>query len=279
MIIVKLSGGLGNQMFQYVFGQYLGEKFNAKVEYNIDFYANQDPRLDFRNYELYKFDIDVPISTNQFVKAYNRKNKLGKILLLISSFFSYKNDTFLVIREPESLLMTVLSYLFSNKYYVGYWQNVKFFLYLENKILEWFVLKEQYLDNNLDQLVDNKSFVSIGVRRGDYTTLGVSCDLYYYQMAIKLVAKKVKNPNFLIFSDDIEWCKSNLKLDGFSHTYVLANTFNPFVDLKLMSMCHHNIISNSTFGWWAAYLNRNKEKIIISPKEWRLSAQISCTKL
>ena len=90
MIVVKLSGGLGNQMFQYVFGQYLVEKFNSKVEYDIDFYGDQDPKLDFRNYELYKFDIDIPITKNQFIKAYNRKSKLGKVLLLVASLFSYK---------------------------------------------------------------------------------------------------------------------------------------------------------------------------------------------
>jgi hypothetical protein len=279
MIVVKLSGGLGNQMFQYVFGQYISKKYNSKVEYNIDFYDDQDGGLDIRSYELNKFNIDVPIAKNSFPSIYNKKNKLGKISLLISNFLFNTKDRFFVIVESRYKLLGFFSLLFSNRYFVGYWQDKYFLESFDKEIPKWFILKPQYSEQKEENLANNKNSVSIGVRRGDYVELNATCDIDYYRRAIRFISQKVEQPFFLIFSDDIVWCKENLDLNSYCHKYIDTNIDVPFADMELMSKCKHNIISNSTFGWWGAYLNRNKNKIVISPKGWGLSTQIDCVEL
>jgi len=279
MIVVKLSGGLGNQMFQYVFGQYISKKYNSKVEYNIDFYDNQDGRLDFRNYELDKFNIDVPIAKNSSLNSYNRKSKLKKISFLISNFLFNTEDRFFVILESRYKLLSFFSLLFSNRYFVGYWQDKYFLESFEKQIPNWFMLKPQYSERKEECLEHNKNSISIGVRRGDYVELNATCDIDYYRKAIRFISEKVEQPFFLIFSDDIAWCKENFDLNNYFHRYIDTNIDIPFADMERMSQCEHNIISNSTYGWWGAYLNRNKNKIIISPKGWGLSKQINCIEL
>ena len=161
MIVVKLSGGLGNQMFQYVFGQYLSKKYNSKVEYNIDFYDNQDDRLDFRNYELDKFNIDVPISKNPFINSYNQKSKFKKISFLIYNFVFNTEDSFFVILESRYKLFSFFSLLFKNRYFVGYWQNKYFLESFEKQIPNWFMLKPQYLERKEERLEHIKNSISI----------------------------------------------------------------------------------------------------------------------
>jgi hypothetical protein len=279
MIVVKLSGGLGNQMFQYVFGQYISKKYNSKVEYNIDFYDDQDDRLDFRNYELNKFNMDIPIAKNSSLSIYNRKTKLEKIFFLISNFLFNTKDSFFVIVESRYKLLSFFSLLFANKYFVGYWQDKYFLESFDKEISKWFTLKHQYPEKKVQNLAHNKNSVSIGVRRGDYVDLNATCDIDYYRRAIKFISQNVEQPFFLIFSDDIVWCKENLDLKSYCHKYIEPNIDVPFADMELISKCKHNIISNSTYGWWGAYLNKNKNKIILSPKGWGLSKQIDCVEL
>ena len=116
------------------------------------------------------------------------------------------------------------------------------------------------------------------MRRGDYvtyrsvlTTLGL-VGVPYYDRAIEYMAQHVKDPHFFIFSNDIAWCKENIK-PGFPVTYLGDDTAGPKASfhLQLMSHCKHNIIPNSTFSWWGAWLNRNSQKIVIAPKEWRIA--------
>ncbi len=279
MIVVKLAGGLGNQMFQYVFGQYISKTYNSKVEYNIDFYDNQDGELDVRNYELNKFKIDVPIAINSFLSSYNKKTKLKKILFLISNFLFNRKDSFFIITEPKYKLLSFFSLLFRNRYFVGYWQDKYFLEFFDKEIPKWFRLKHQYSERKEESLAQNKNSVSLGVRRGDYVKLNATCDIDYYRRAIRFISQKVEQPFFLIFSDDIAWCKENLDLSNYCHRYIDANIDVPFANMELMSKCKHNIISNSTYDWWGAYLNRNKNKIIISPKGWGLAKHIDCIEL
>jgi len=281
MIVINVSGGLGNQMFQYVFGQYISKKYNSKVEYNIDFYDSQDQDgiLDVRNYELNKFNIDVPISKSLFLKTYNRKTKLKKLTFLMSTLILNLSDFYFIVFESRYKLLSFFSLLSINKYFVGSWQDKCFLEAFDKELPEWFSLKPQYSKRKKENLMDNKNSVSIGVRRGDYVKLNATCDIDYYIRAIRFISQKVESPFFLIFSDDIAWCKENLDLKDYSHKFIDSNVYIPFENMELMSECKHNIISNSTYDWWGAYLNRNKNQIIISPKGWRLSKHIDCVEL
>lgn len=115
--------------------------------------------------------------------------------------------------------------------------------------------------------------VSLHIRRGDYITSKITnkfhgtCCLGYYKKAMKLINKKVKNPKYFVFSDDIYWVKKNLEIKN--AFYVDDNVGDKsYIDMQLMSMCKHNIIANSSFSWWAAWLNNNPNKIVIAPKKW-----------
>ncbi len=269
MKIVKLSGGLGNQMFQFVYGQYLSKKYNEKIYYDIEFFkdGNKNKKLDKRNMELLKFDLEINIVDNKKYPFLKYNSRIKKIIYLFKGLLSLNRNTFNIISESKNTTINkFLSFFFKNTFYIGYWQKYKYicdtkFKLKDNQILLNTEMKKKILYSNA---------VCIGIRRGDYVKLGlIICDLEYYKKAINIINKSVVNPIFFIFSDDIEWCKQNIKfLD--KHYFVKANKETPYENIELMSLCKHNIISNSTYEWWGAYLNNNKEKIVICPKNWKL---------
>ena len=272
MFVVKVSGGLGNQMYQYVFGQYLSKKFNIEVKYEISFYENQPENLDIRSYELNKFNLDAPIIKNDFFDQIKDLSRPKKIIFFLSKFFFNFKQSFFIILEANYMYLRWLPRFIKNRYFIGYWQNEFFFQGIEDSIADWFVLKDEFeaKKENLDTLlkINNSNSISIGVRRGDYVKLSVASDISYYNQAISIICSKVTNPVFFIFSDDIDWCKENLTIN-YSHFFVRSSQFLPFEDMELISKCQHNIISNSSYGWWGAYLNNNQDKIVISPKNSR----------
>lgn len=152
-----------------------------------------------------------------------------------------------------------------NFIYSGYFQSEKYFAH--NRSL---ILQNLNVDTIYNKIVTKYKdilsgiTVSIHVRRGDYVVLSDKhpvMSLEYYKKAIQYIGKYDR---LIVFSDDIEWCKTNLK---FSHAKYIENEPD-YIDMVLMSKCTHNIIANSTFSWWAAWLNKNKDKIVIAPKEW-----------
>lgn len=124
----------------------------------------------------------------------------------------------------------------------------------------------------LAKLITAKESVSLHIRRGDYLTAENSifqniCTPTYYKNAVSYMNSNVVNPYYFIFSNDIEWCKNNLNLDNI--TFVDWNIgVNSYKDMQLMSLCKHNIIANSSFSWWGAWLNNNPNKVVCVPKRW-----------
>jgi hypothetical protein len=130
------------------------------------------------------------------------------------------------------------------------------------------------LNAELKEEIGNTNAVSLHVRRGDYVHNSTNaatyevCSLDYYRASIRHMAERIQQPKFFIFSDDIAWVKNNLKID-FPHHYVDCNHGEEsYNDMRLMSLCQHHIIANSSFSWWGAWLNPNREKIVIAPKNW-----------
>ena len=156
----------------------------------------------------------------------------------------------------------------NNSELVGYFQSYKYFVDIQQIICDLFSI-----DNNTNKYITEKykkifddTTVSIHVRRSDFCTIGVAVDVSYYQKAIKYVKSHTGESNikFIVFSDDIEWCK---KYFSGSEYYFMENE-DDYVDLYTMSLCDHNIIANSTFSWWGAFLNKNNNKIVLYPKDW-----------
>jgi hypothetical protein len=154
----------------------------------------------------------------------------------------------------------------------GYWQNELYFKDLRSVLLQELTPAVPLNRVETDYLLQMRfpGSVSIHVRRGDYLNIkniGV-LDVDYYKNAINYIVDRVKDPRFFIFSDDMNWCKVNFNF--LKQPIYVSETRNEIVDLQLMSSCNHNIIANSSFSWWGAWLNQNPNKIVVAPKGWRL---------
>jgi hypothetical protein len=174
-----------------------------------------------------------------------------------------------------------------NIYLNGYWQSEKYFEAIRSNLLSEFSLKNSLLDKlesneslrKIKALINTTNSVSVHFRRGDYVSDSVTsqfhgtCSMSYYQNAIKRIVAEIPNPHFFLFTDDPEWVKSQKIIEGFPST--LAVTSNMHLDMYLMSQCQHNIIANSSFSWWGAWLNRNPEKLVIAPKRWYAKVELN----
>jgi hypothetical protein len=266
MIAVNIYGGLGNQMFQYAFGKSLAI---AKDE---DLFIDSSPfdNYKLRNFQLNKFNVHYKQSAFNKTSIYHINNKykshmlklLNKHLKLFCGIFFEKKDWVFdrSVFQSKSFM------------YVGYWQSYKYFEKIREVILSEFTLKEGLGQVNLEILnrIKTSNSVSLHIRRGDYvmSKKSIACPIEYYKKAIDIIHRTIENPKFFIFSDDLKWVKSNSNLKLFDCEYIDVNHDNPERDLELMKACQNNIIANSTFSWWGAWLNQNKDKKVIAPKIW-----------
>lgn len=270
MIIVKLIGGLGNQMFQYALGRHLAKKNKAELKLDISGFETYKKH----KYSLNHFNIIENIATAQEVrryKKYDTQTKIGKVFNLIEYLKPLKLRAY--IKEPYfyGYFPEVLN-LKDNIYLDGFWQSEKYFSAIEKIIRREFTIKEAP-DAGLLRAITASNSVSLHVRRTDYVTnprvlnTYYSCSVDYYDRAINKIKQAINQPHFFIFSDDIDWAKNNLKLDA-PTTFVEHGAEKNYQDLILMSKCRHNIIANSSFSWWGGWLNKNPEKIVITPEKW-----------
>lgn len=276
MIIVKLAGGLGNQLFQYAFARSVSSRLKT------DFRLDNNPLntyYKFHKYSLHHFNIKEQFAKDSdffyfvwFVKQNKLFNIFYKYLRLRSKLmpFYYPQQTFHL--DPS---------VFSKNgtYFDGGWVTEKYFKNIETELREELTLKKPLSDYSQDILKKIKSSqsVSIHVRRADYVTsstfpgtalLHGTCSMDYYKSAVDYITKREQNPHFFIFSDDYEWSVENFKFLNYPVTCVKNDAEKNYEDLILMSKCKHNIIANSTFSWWGAWLNSNKDKTVIAPKKW-----------
>jgi hypothetical protein len=272
-MIVKLKGRLGNQMFQYAFAKALSLKYDKPVfldssTFNTPVYDLNSFVSPTKEYRLDIFEITLNLAGSESViKVYkNRlsnsifnkiKRKVSNYVPLFNFYLEEKRFEF----QEDKLKLYV--------YYDGYWQSELFFNQFKKVILNDFTFKNRYLleENYFFNKVQTSNSVAIHVRRGDYLKypmFELLSESYYYS-AIELLQSKVSNPVYFIFSDDINWVKENM-FKNLKVNFVKTNS--DAQDLFLMSSCKHNVIANSTFSWWGAYLNKNPSKIVISPLLW-----------
>jgi len=161
-------------------------------------------------------------------------------------------------------------------YIKGYWNSEKFFAPYKNQIIKDFTFPELDEQHNIviSDIIANENSVSLHVRRGDFVNnsmCGNICSENYYHNAIKYIQENIESPSFYIFSNDIDWCRNNLSryFKDSPVTYVTENVADKsYRDMQLMSLCKHNIVANSGFSWWGAYLNLNPNKIVLAPNRW-----------
>ncbi|AMR31835.1 hypothetical protein A0256_10580 [Mucilaginibacter sp. PAMC 26640] len=274
MIIVKLQGGLGNQMFQYAFGLSVSQRQKAKLYLDNSFFTGQQPGTDIalRQFDLNVFAGDFAFTDPTTVKTFTNPGKLQKTLnnLKIGRKRTYTEAS---LRVNEDALM-----IHAPAYFDGYWQSEVYFKDLEYKIRKAYSFNKQLNQASqklADELMLKTNAVSIHVRRGDYISsertnqIHGTCSTSYYLNAIELVREKIADPEFYLFTDDPAWVKDTLMPVLADATLVIHNRAeDSWQDMALMSKCSHHIIANSSFSWWGAWLNPNKDKIVVAPKYW-----------
>lgn len=271
MIVVKLVGGLGNQMFEYAAAKGLAAKLGVETKIDKGWFNQIPTNATPRHYELNSFKLKQDfIGLEPFFAGASLASR-GKALvasafgrkvlkLYRESHYHYSPD---LLRQPD------------NTYLDGYFQSEKYFAHIREDLLADFSWAKPAVGKNkklLEVINKDVNSVSIHVRRGDYVSNENATEFHglrgidYYQAATKTIEKSVKKPNYYVFSDEPDWCKENLK---FKHntTYIDWNT-DGAEDMRLMKSCRHNVLANSSFSWWSAWLNANEDKIVVAPKQW-----------
>ena len=261
MIITKLFGGLGNQLFQYAIGRALAEKNQDNLHIDNIWYNHSDQR----QYELNSFPIRATPIDDQALDILFKDTRFIRRLLRLTQWK--------IIREKTLQFDPSILDLHGNLYLDGYWDNSKYFETIRHTLLRELVPKNHSIlhKTRFASKILNSNSVSLHVRRGDYVNdqktrshHGI-LPIDFYKNAVKFINSKIPNPEYYIFSDDPQWVKNNL--DFIQHKYVISNNL-AVSDLYYMTICRHHIIANSTFSWWGSWLSNYKNQITISPKIW-----------
>lgn len=255
MLIVKLQGGLGNQLFQYAFGRRLAARRGEELSLNIASLTNNPLG---RAYALANFNIKAAVI-----------NQADSLIAKLAGLITKKIfRQFNIGYKPRLLESKVVVF-------EGFFQSYKYLEPIRAELLEELSLAEDFDVKYRGLISEMATTVSVAVhiRRGDYVNdaktkrIHFICDLDYYKQALALIKTKIKAPIFYIFSDDIAWVKKNFLVNE-KIVFVSGPETKDYEELILMSRCHHNIIANSSFSFWSAWLNQNQDKIVIAPKKW-----------
>ncbi|MFN4144606.1 MAG: alpha-1,2-fucosyltransferase [Runella sp.] len=252
MIIVKLRGGLGNQLFQYA----LGRRLSLEYQTNLLLDTSALGRFSWWTYRVYSLD------------AFSMKAEMISKAILQKSKWAYFKESHFHF-DPQVLTLRPPIYL------DGYWQSERYFEPISNLLRQDLTLRKPLSDMGLQMehhIKTQSQSVAIHLRRGDYTRFSLAnrflkpCPLEYYEKAVCFLATQMTSEaTFFVFSDDIPWAKKYFK--WLKQVYFVEG-LTAIEDLWLLSLCNHQIISNSTFGWWGAWLNPNPYKTVIAPQKW-----------
>lgn len=263
MIHIILSDGWGNILFQYAVGRHLAIKNNTTVRFNIENYAGRHHLFDRQIIRQLRLFNIKPINYTANI-PYRILRHLGV------AGSSYQRR---VYYEREHGFSPEVLELKDDICLKGYFQSDKYFKDIEHIIRRDLSFRKDFLDPEgriYKKQITNTNSVSLHVRRGDYLKLPLFnvCSPKYYDNAAAYMREKLVSPRFFVFSDDIKWCSENLSIPDCRFVDIKAAKTNALIDFQLMRLCKHHIISNSTFSWWAAWLNDHNEKIVVTPNRW-----------
>lgn len=271
MIIVKIIGGLGNQMFQYAFGKFIEKKYHQELLYDLNdftFYKTNPFLLD-------KLIVNIPkVSSkdlSEYLSSYNS-----------SLFGLFKSKKWKIFTENNFHGQDIPISKYSGFYFDGYWQKEIYLSDIREDLLKEFLIKEELNNSNKEMLAQIKrdNSISLHVRRGDFVTdkktllIHGVCSVEYYNKAVSYLEDKLKDPVFYVFSNDYNWAKDNIKFKSKVVYVDINDSKQGYLDMNLMKHCKNNIVANSSFSWWGAWLNENPNKIVISPKKWYASSRM-----
>lgn len=281
MIIARLMGGLGNQMFQYALGRRLALQHGTELKVDLDWLLRESRITSDttpHDYNLPHFRIAATAATAAEiaplrlppVRGWRRRLRRARLALTPARRWTHAQERSLAF-QPRVLRTGPHVYL------EGYWQSPRYFEAVADRIRADFALAAPPDPRNAALLADiaRGNAVAVHVRRGDYLSSpgaarvhGV-CGLDYYAAALALIAARVPEPRFFLFSDDPDWARANLRVPG-PATTVSHNGAQPWEDIRLMRACRHFVIANSSFSWWGAWLAAPAGKIVVAPQRWAL---------
>ena len=272
MIVTRLMGGLGNQMFEYASGLGLAERRGTNLKIDTNWYATDGKKAEANwVYELHNLALDTPIIDPAELPDLNPsrwQQRLSRVL---------PQNGLKILNEGDLTFHQKAYDAPDNTFLIGYWQCERYFTNAEATLRRDFAFRHPATGKNATMLkeIQGEMAISVHVRRGDYVTgptaskVHGGTSLEYYADAIKAISAKIKDPRFYVFSDEPEWCKENLKFGSHPVTYVEGNSIDKgYEDMRLMSACKHHIVANSSFSWWGAWLNPDPNKLVYAPKVW-----------
>lgn len=281
MIIVRMKGRLGNQMFAYATSYALSRKYNEKLavfKYEHDMVPSKRKNFSIRELKIScnRFYFGIPLSVYYTTTKHGISTRLNKYMKKnIEDNYKYYYKHIEAIYEDDSgefaFENITLDKNYSKHIIEGYRQSPLYFDDYYDEIVAQFQPNYELGEESThwqSEIENDDCAVSIHIRRGDYIGLNWSIPLDYYYKAIEIVKEKYPDATFYVFSDDIPWVKENLQNQECRIKYIEHHSdVKPFDDIWLMSKCSHNIIANSSYSWWGAYLNCNKEKLVIAPEK------------
>lgn len=264
MVIVRIRGGLGNQLFCFALCEKL-ISLGREVKIEKNYYEKEDPSigLEFaswgRKYQVVsEEELSAYADIKQDVLSKGRRWLVGPKSTHVKEKKPYCYDPSIFQKD--------------NIYLAGYWQTEKYFSDIRESVLDVFHFPDfcDARNSAIEEEMRNSNSVALHVRRGDYiekhaARFGNICDKDYFMRAVSYIKEQISNPVFYIFSNDFTWAKNTFT--GLEYRFIDWNNA-ALDDIHLMTMCKHNIIANSSFSWWGAWLNNNADKMVISPQTW-----------
>lgn len=285
-IHLYIRGNCGNQFFQYAFARHLQEKLGAELIINYSKVANKssgmmpesDNLLSQFNTVPYKYESNVGFGGLIF--------KFIKLFHIIFRLNTFEERTYNFYLSLAKWLPKLGIYYFDAAYYPfpvykqkdiyvnGYFESAQYFNDIDDKIKKELTPKQPLLEQNIDlyRIITESESVCVTIKRMDINNADVA-DIYQYEMsyfykAMQYMLDNVINPIFIIFSDDVEWCRKNIKINAKMYFETPCNPI--WEKIRLMVACKHFIIHNSTFSWWVQHLSTNPNKVVIAPSKWML---------
>jgi hypothetical protein len=294
VILARLAGGLGNQMFQYSAARRLADWHDTELVLDLTWFEVEEPLISAsRPYGLESFPVRARTLTED-----ERKDLLALRARIASRLRALRSppasptvpvqmyglwtERVLPVRGLAFMLEARPGFdprIFDapdDSYLVGYWQSARYFEEIGDAIRRDFTPTDPHPDEGLIEEIRNATSISVHVRRGDYAASGSLFEVLpkdYYLAAFELVESRIRGAAiYFVFSDDSDWCKGNLRIRG--ARFVDTTHGSGARDLQAMALCDHHIVANSSFSWWAAWLAENPQKIVVAPRRWTADPRV-----
>lgn len=280
MIISNFSGGLGNQMFQYACAQALSFELGLPLRFCVDSYIHNH---NHNGFELDRvFNVNLKYATDEnLISLIGWRGKSIQLRHIVSKkYCQWLANRFFITEPYFNYWPDLVNKAINGAYIHGYWQSEKYFLKYSKQIRDCFTFRSTLNEFNraIAKSITENISISVHVRRGDYISNAKNsayhgfCGLDYYRTAINKMSNFFPNARFFVFSDDSNWVNQELK-PIFPNLVLISNNkgSESHNDIRLMAMCSHHIIANSSFSWWGAWLNTDINKVVIAPKRWFLN--------